>query len=164
MRGTDLESRHGIGLEKVCFAQWLGSAALPALAGLGEQGKSEQGLDQPCSSLCHTHPHLRHGDMPRTDGELWVSCSFIFPPPLFFFSTHLEKCFVWPLGCENSLSKKRTNCAMKLGFGMMACNLSLKGFLCPWLIHILQTFVTELQGPGPYSSSDSCGLQTPQCL
>lgn len=67
MRGTDLESRHGIRLEKVCFAQWLGSAALPALAGLG---KNEQGLDQPCSSLCHTHPHLRHGDMPRTDGEL----------------------------------------------------------------------------------------------
>jgi len=35
---------------------------------------------------------------------------------------------------------------MKLGFGMIACNLALTVFLCPWLICILQTLITAFQG------------------
>lgn len=142
-----------------CTMAWLCSTA-----STGWPGQERAGIGSALlflvshSSSSETWGHAQNG---------WGTLSimfFYFSPKPFFFSTHLEKCFVWPLGCENSLSKKRTNCAMKLGFGMMVCNLSLKGFLCPWLIHILQTFVTELQGPELYSSSDSYGLQIPQCL
>lgn len=41
------------------------------------------------------------------------------------------------------VTTERKNCAMKLEFGVTPYNLSLKEFHCPWLIHILHTFVTE---------------------
>lgn len=80
--------------------------------------------------LCPTCPHLRHGEsipsalepcMMSTSQHRWINLSvmfFYFSSFFFPFPTHLEKHFVWPLWCENSLSKEKTNHAMKLGFGM----------------------------------------------
>lgn len=101
--------------------------------------------------------------MGSTSQHSWIDLS-----AYFFYFTFFSSLFLpiskTSLSHHSGVTIERENCAVKLEFGVTACNFSLKGFHCPWLIHILQTFVTEFWESEPSGFSDRHGLWASQCL